>query len=194
MHFTGARPSPQIILLNHDIRTQQIHAQLKNTSKVKQTSHHINKMFARPKKAKQHHTTKQRLNHQLRRSQTKDKEGNISTLSTEWTISISFQNNNTNHGEECLLHQLATVQASTKDKDGNTTKRHLEDDEILAHVLAMLNETFETVSSAILFILYELALHSGVQDKLYEEITENINIEVYLYFQSKPLMHLGFTC
>ena len=80
MHFTGAKPSPQIILLNHDIRTQQIHAQLKNTSKVKQTSHHINKMFARPKKAKQHHTTKLRLNHQLRRSPTKEKEGNISTL------------------------------------------------------------------------------------------------------------------
>ena len=58
----------------------------------------------------------------------------------------------------------------------------------------MLNETFETVSSAILFILYELALHTGVQEKLYEEISENINIEVCLHFRSKPLMNLLILC
>ena len=65
-----------------------------------------------------------------------------------------------------------------QDTNGGFTRRKLEEDEILAHVLAMFGETFETSSNSLLFVLYELALHPDVQDRLYKKIIELYGNEV----------------
>ena len=85
-----------------------------------------------------------------------------------------FQNNNDEGSKEyrSILSQLLDSKVSIHDDDRGATKRYLEEDEILAHVLAMFGETFETSSNTLLFVLYELALHQDVQDKLYSEIIE----------------------
>lgn len=84
------------------------------------------------------------------------------------------KNNNDEETREhsSILSHLLSSKVSINDNDRGVTKRHLEEDEILAHVLAMFGETFETSANALLFVLYELALHPHVQDRIYNEIIE----------------------
>ena len=101
-------------------------------------------------------------------------------ISFQHVLLFSFQNNNCEDSKEhsSILSQLLSSKLTMQDDDKGVTKRHLEEDEILAHVLAMFGETFETSSNTLLFVLYELALHPEVQDRLYSEITEMYEYEV----------------
>lgn len=47
------------------------------------------------------------------------------------------------------------------------------DDDLCAQAILFFLAGFDTVSSAISFLLYELAVHPDVQEKLYQEIREN---------------------
>ncbi|XP_026331052.1 cytochrome P450 9e2-like, partial [Hyposmocoma kahamanoa] len=47
------------------------------------------------------------------------------------------------------------------------------DDDLCAQAILFFLAGFETVSSAVSFLLYELAVNPDVQDKLYQEIREN---------------------
>lgn len=84
-------------------------------------------------------------------------------------------NNKTKDAEQqSLLAHLITSKILTRDIDGSLTRRDLTHDEILAHVLALVSETFMTMTSAIQYLLYELALNQKCQEKLYEEVCRTI--------------------
>ena len=101
-------------------------------------------------------------------------------ISFQHVLLFFLQNNNCEDSKEhsSILSQLLSSKLAMQDDDKGVTNRHLEEDEILAHVLAMFGETFETSSNTLLFVLYELALHPEVQDRLYNEMTEMYEYEV----------------
>lgn len=91
-----------------------------------------------------------------------------------------LQNNNYEGAKEqqSLISQLLACKVPMRDSGGVVTKRKLQEDEILAHVIALLGETFETISSAIMFVMYELALNQNIQDRLYKEMNDLYENEV----------------
>ncbi|XP_059610757.1 probable cytochrome P450 9f2 [Phlebotomus argentipes] len=87
-----------------------------------------------------------------------------------------------------LTHQTTEHQDSAKDSAGFATveesevgkaggKKVLTQDDILAQCFLFFLAGFETVSQALSFLAYELAVNQDVQEKLYEEIRE-INEEL----------------
>ena len=89
-----------------------------------------------------------------------------------------LQNNNSEEIKSSLVSQLLSCKVPMRGTDGSLSGRKLTEDEIIAHVLALLSETLETTTAAILFVLYELALHPTLQDKVYEELKQHYKTEV----------------
>ncbi|GBP26435.1 Cytochrome P450 9e2 [Eumeta japonica] len=68
---------------------------------------------------------------------------------------------------------FATVEESTIGK--NAIKRTWDDEDLFAQAILFFFAGFETVSTAIVFLLYELALNPDIQTKLREEIDSSYN-------------------
>lgn len=87
------------------------------------------------------------------------------------------KNNNSEESKSSLVSELLSCKVPMRGTDGSFSGRKLTEDEIIAHVLALLCETLETTTAAILFLLYELALHPTLQDKVYEELKQEYKTE-----------------
>ncbi|KAK5641518.1 hypothetical protein RI129_010065 [Pyrocoelia pectoralis] len=71
-----------------------------------------------------------------------------------------------------LVHALMEARkAKGTDSNGKKNSLNLSDEDITAQALVFFAAGFETVSSALSFLSYELATHPEIQQKLYEEIS-----------------------
>ena len=105
-----------------------------------------------------------------------------------WALDVTVLQNNhasQNKHQHNIISQLLACKVPTKATDGGFTRRCMSEEEILAHCTASLGEAFETVSSAIAFVLYELAVHPDIQQKVYEEIQETCNDKVHYFDRVK---------
>ena len=70
-----------------------------------------------------------------------------------------------------LLSYLTSSRVLSRDIDGSLTRRDLETDETIAHVLSFISEIFTSMTASIQFMVYELARNPECQQELYEEVT-----------------------
>ncbi|XP_042293244.1 cytochrome P450 3A21-like [Sceloporus undulatus] len=69
-----------------------------------------------------------------------------------------------------VMMETQKPEAKTKSKDGDHTNKALTDEEILAQAIAFIFGGYESISNMLCFLLYELATHPDVQQKLQDEI------------------------
>ena len=67
---------------------------------------------------------------------------------------------------------FATVEEFDLNTNRNVAKREITDLDITAQAMLFFVAGFETVSTAMAFLCYELAINPNVQDKLHDEVQE----------------------
>ncbi len=72
------------------------------------------------------------------------------------------------------------IDARTSSPSGGTSQQKLTDDQIVAHSTTFLVAGYETTSTALAYVSYQLALNPTIQEKLQQEIDN--------YFDNNPVM------
>ncbi|KAK4875965.1 hypothetical protein RN001_012387 [Aquatica leii] len=83
-----------------------------------------------------------------------------------------------------MIHLMMEAQKNQATLDDNKMKKQsveLSDESMTAQALIFFNAGFETVSTAMSYAIYELAVHSDIQQKLFEEISEAVTDKKITY-------------
>lgn len=90
-----------------------------------------------------------------------------------------FNGNQTNHNDmlQLLMDAAENRLAEDGQADGRSSlKLLLTDDEIIANAWVFLLGGFETTANALTYCAYALATHPEIQDKLYQELVEELGV------------------
>lgn len=71
---------------------------------------------------------------------------------------------------DSLSSYLRTLTVFHRDIDGSLSNRKMSSDEMVAHLMSLLSEMYQSTSSAVQYMIYELARNSICQERLYDEI------------------------
>ncbi|KAK4875635.1 hypothetical protein RN001_012057 [Aquatica leii] len=90
-----------------------------------------------------------------------------------------------------MIHLMIEAQKLQENIEVNKTKKlstELSDESMTAQALIFFNAGFESVSSALSFVVYELGVHPDIQKKLYQEIRETIINEEKVTYETLSMM------
>ncbi|KAF5288522.1 hypothetical protein FQA39_LY15390 [Lamprigera yunnana] len=87
-----------------------------------------------------------------------------------------------------LLEASKKLKNSDEDKKSNNIITEFSLDDITAQAVIFFTAGFDTVSSAMCYLAYELSIHPEIQDKLYNEIKETLKDTPQLTYESITTM------
>lgn len=123
--------------------------------------------------------------------ESRDKHGIFRPDMINILMNVKKGNSLSNVTEEHIIDGYATVEESNVGK--NVVKRMWTDDELVAQSFLFFFAGFDTSSTLLSFLIYELSINSDIQQKLYEEVEEthkNLNGNKLTYDTVMKLKYL----
>ncbi|KAK4875636.1 hypothetical protein RN001_012058 [Aquatica leii] len=90
-----------------------------------------------------------------------------------------------------MIHLMMEAQKLQESLEENKTNKHsteLTDESMTAQALIFFTAGFETISSAMSFVVYELGVHPDIQEKLYQEICQSVINKESVTYETLSMM------